>query len=105
MAHFDLRTGEELIGKAAASNIRKFLFMPQPNPGNLIVTNQRVIFTPTQGRMSSAFEYELGALQSFSVGTGSAIKLKTADNQEIKISGMFNKKLIAALEQAGLTRN
>ncbi len=67
MAKLDLREGEELIEQAAASHVKKVLIMPQANPGNLFVTNQRVVFRPTQGRPSSQFEYELSDLRSFSV--------------------------------------
>ena len=63
MAKLDLREGEELIEQAAASHVKKVLIMPQANPGNLFVTNQRVVFRPTQGRPSSQFEYELSDLR------------------------------------------
>ena len=56
MANLDLREGEELIEQAAASHVKKVLIMPQANPGNLFVSNQRVVFRPTQGRPSSQFE-------------------------------------------------
>lgn len=104
MAKLDLREGEELIEQAAASHVKKVLIMPQANPGNLFVTNQRVVFQPTQGRSSSAFEYELGDLASFSVGMANTIVLHTKSGQDHSVTGMFNKKLISALEQAGLAR-
>ena len=104
MAKLDLREGEELIEQAAASHVKKVLIMPQANPGNLFVTNQRVVFRPTQGRPSSQFEYELSDLRSFSVGMASTITLHTKSGEEHKITGMFNKKLISALEKAGLAQ-
>ena len=100
MAKLDLREGEELIEQAAASHVKKVLIMPQANPG----TNQRVVFRPTQGRPSSQFEYELSDLRSFSVGMASTITLHTKSGEEHKITGMFNKKLISALEKAGLAQ-
>ena len=104
MAKLDLREGEELIEQAAAPHVKKVLIMPQANPGNLFVTNQRVVFRPTQGRPSSQFEYELSDLRSFSVGMASTITLHTKSGEEHKITGMFNKKLISALEKAGLAQ-
>ena len=95
---------EELIEQAAASHVKKVLIMPQANLGNLFVTNQRVVFRPTQGRPSSQFEYELSDLRSFSVGMASTITLHTKSVEEHKITGMFNKKLISALEKAGLAQ-
>ena len=105
MAKLDLREGEELIEQAAASHVKKVLIMPQANPGNLFVTNQRVVFRPTQGRPSSQFEYELSDLRSFSVGMASTITLHTKSGEEHKITGMFNKKLISAREKAGLAQD
>ena len=96
MAKLDLCEGEELIEQAAASHVKKVLIMPQANPGNLFVTNQRVVFRPTQGRPSSQFEYELSM--------ASTITLHTKSGEEHKITGMFNKKLISALEKAGLAQ-
>jgi hypothetical protein len=58
----------------------------------------------TQGRPSSQFEYELSDLRSFSVGMASTITLHTKSGEEHKITGMFNKKLISALEKAGLAQ-
>lgn len=104
MAKLKLRDQERLIEQAAASHVRKGLIMMQPNPGNLFVTDQRVVFSPTQGRPSSQFEYELGDIRSFSVGMASTITLHTNAGQDHKITGMFNKKLISALEEAGVTK-
>lgn len=104
MAKLNLRDTEQLVEQAAASHVKKVLIMMQPNPGNLFVTNQRVVFSPTQGRASSAFEYELGDIRSFSVGMASTIVLHTNTGEDHKITGMFNKKLISALEQVGITR-
>ena len=104
MAKLDLREGEELIEQAAASHVKKVLIMPQANPGNLFVTNQRVVFQPTQGRPSSQFEYELGDLGSFSVGMARTITLRTKSGEEHKITGMFNKNLISELDKAGLAQ-
>lgn len=104
MSQLTLRADEKIIEKAAASHVKKVLFIPQANPGDLFITNQRVVFSPTQGRLSSQFEYELSSLDSFSVGMANTITLRTVSNGEHKITGMFNKKLIQALEQAGVTR-
>ena len=83
MAKLDLREGEELIEQAAASHVKRACcpIMPQANPGNLFVTNQRVVFRPTQGRPSSQFEYELSDLRSFSVGMASTITLHTKSSK------------------------
>ena len=104
MAELNLRPDEQLIEKAAASHVKKVFIAVQANPGNLFVTNQRVVFSPTQGRRSSEFEYELKDIRSFSVGMASTITLHTAAGEDHKITGMFNKKLISALEQAGVAR-
>ncbi len=99
-----LREGEQVIAKAAASHVKSFLCFPQANPGNLTVTNQRVIFEPTQGRLSSAFEYDLKDISSFSVALANTIKLVTTGNVQHKVTGMFNKKLIQALLEAGVSQ-
>lgn len=105
MKHITLRTGEEMIEQADASHIKKLLFLPQANPGKLSVTNQRICFTPTQGRLSSKFEYELNQVASFSVGMANTITLRTTAGDEHKITGMFNKRLIQALEKVHVARN
>ncbi len=98
MAKLDLQENEKLLGEQQTSHIKKFLLMPQANPGKLYVTNQRVVFKATQGRASSEFEYDLKDIESFSVGMANAITIHLKNGATNKITGMFNKKLIAALE-------
>lgn len=105
MANLNLNLGENLFGEQQASHIKKFLFLPQANPGKLYVTNQRVIFKSTQGRLSSEFEHQLSEIESFSVGTASTITLRLKNGGTNKITGMFNKKLISYMEEAGIKRN
>ncbi len=100
MAKLDLQENEKLLGEQQASHIKKFLFLPQANPGKLYVTDKRVVFKATQGRMSSEFEHDIKDIESFSVGMASAITLNLKNGETNKITGMFNKKLIAALEEA-----
>ena len=47
MANIELKNNEKLLGEQQASNIKKFIIIPQANPGKLYVTNQRVIFKST----------------------------------------------------------
>lgn len=105
MAKLNLMENETLLGKNQASHVTKFLFLPQANPGNLCVTNTRVIFEPTQGSSSSAFEYTISEIQSFSVGMANAITITTNSGTTHKITGMFNKKLIGYLEAAGIKKS
>lgn len=105
MAKLDLKENEKLLGEQQASHVKKFLFLPQANPGKLYVTDKRVVFKATQGRMSSEFEYKLDEIDSFSVGAASTIKLLLKNGETNKITGMFNKKLISSLEEAGVKRN
>ncbi len=105
MAKPNLNLGEKLLGEQQASHIKKFMFLPQANPGKLYVTNQRVIFKSTQGRLSAEFEHQLKEIASFSIGTASTITLHLENGETNKITGMFNKKLIAYLEEAGIKRN
>lgn len=100
MAKLDLKENEKLLGEQQASHIKKFLIFPQANPGNLYVTDKRVVFKATQGRVSSEFEHNLEDIESFSVGMASAITIRLKNGETNKITGMFNKKLIAALEEA-----
>lgn len=100
----NLNENETLLGKESASHIMKFLFLPQPNPGKLYVTNQRVFFEPTQGRLTSKFEYDLSEVESFSVGAMNSIILNLKNGKSNKITGMFNKKLVSYLEQAGVKK-
>ena len=65
MAKFNLNDSEKLIGEQQASNVKKFMFLPQANPGKLYVTNQRVAFKSTQGRLSKEFENKLDENDSF----------------------------------------
>lgn len=104
MAKFDLRENEKMIAQAAASHIVKFMLLPQANPGTLYVTDLRVCFIASQGRASSEFEHELGEIESFSTGMANTINLRIKGGKEHKITGMFNKKLIEALESAGVNR-
>lgn len=104
MAKIELKNNEQLLGEQQASNVKKFMFLPQANPGKLYVTNQRVIFKATQGRLSSEFEHNLDEIDSFSVGIASAITLLLKNGESYKITGMFNKKLISSLQEAGITK-
>ncbi len=105
MAKIDLQENEKLLGEQQASHIKKFLFMPQANPGKLFITDKRVVFKATQGRASSEFEHNLEDIESFSVGFGSAITIKLKNGETNKITGMFNKKLITALEEAKVKKD
>lgn len=102
MAKLPLQNGEQILGEAEASHIKKMLGLPQPNPGRLFVTSQRVVFDPSRGQLSSAFAYPLSDIESFSVGSLSTITLRCGNGKSHKITGMFNKKLIAALTEAGV---
>lgn len=105
MAKIELKNNEKLLGEELASNIKKFIFLPQANPGKLYITDQRIIFKSTQGRLSSEFEHNLDEIDSFSVGMASAINLLLKDGKAYKLTGMFNKKLISYMEEAGIKRN
>jgi len=105
MAKLDLQENEILLGEEQASHIKKFLLFPQANPGKLYVTDKRVVFKATQGRMSSEFEYKLDEIESFSVGMANAITLKLKSGETNKITGMFNKKLVTALEAAKVKKD
>jgi len=104
MAKLNLGENEKMIAQAAASHIVKFMMLPQANPGTLYVTNLRVSFDPSQGRDSSAFEHALEEIASFSTGMANTINLRLKNGEEHKITGMFNKKLIEALQSAGVSR-
>lgn len=86
MIHFALNAGETLIAEQQASHTTKILFMPQANPGKLHITNQRVVFTPTQGRVTSAFEFNLNDIESFSVGMASAITIFAKNGEKHQIT-------------------
>ena len=104
MASIELKNNEKLLGEQQASNIKKFIIIPQANPGKLYVTNQRVIFKSTQGKLSSEFEHNLDEIESFTVGIASTINLLLKNGQSYKITGMFNKKLISYMEEAGIKK-
>ena len=104
MAKLDLKENEKLLGEEQASHVKKFLFLPQANPGRLYVTDKRIVFKATQGRMSSEFEHNLEDIESFSVGAASTIKISLKNGGAHKITGMFNKKLIKYMEEAGLKK-
>lgn len=99
MSKLELRPEEKLLAKEYASHITKMLFFPQPNPGKLTVTNQRVIFGET--RLRAEFEYELSDVNSFSL-SGASLTLNIKDGNKHSITGMYNKKLAAALTEAGV---
>lgn len=99
---WELRENETLLGEASASYITKRLgFIPHGNPGKLHITDQRVVFT---AGFSLFFDYPLSEILSFSTGMGNTITLTTTDGKASKITGMFNKKLIQALEKAGVKK-
>lgn len=104
MAKLDLLKEEKLFGEQQASHIKKFMFLPQANPGKLYVTNQRLVFKATQGRVSSEFEEKLEDIDSFKVGAASTINILLKNGTKYKITGMFNKKLISYMEEAGLKK-
>lgn len=105
MAKLDLKENEKLIGEQQASHVKKFMFLPQANPGKLYITDKRVVFKATQGRISSEFEYTLDEIESFSVGIANTINLLLKNGEKNKITGMFNKKLISYMEEVGIKRN
>ena len=76
MAKIQLSGDEKLLGEAQASHVKTVMFFPQANPGKMYVTDRRVVFEPTQGKASSAFESTLEEIGSFSVGAASTITLK-----------------------------
>lgn len=104
MAKFNLMENETLLGKETSSHVTKFFFLPQANPGDLCITNMRVVFQPTQGQASSAFAYKITDIESFSIGMANAITLTTNNGATHKITGMSNKKLIGYLQQAGVKK-
>lgn len=95
---------EKIIRKEQASHIASggIIPIPVPNPGILYVTNKRVVFVPTQGRLYSEFECNLNELSHFSVGKLNTINLVDRDGNKYKITGMFNKSLIEGLLEAGV---
>lgn len=102
MAKWNLHENEQMLEEASASYVTKRMgILPKPNPGKLHITNQRVIFTDA---LTLFFEYPLAQISSFSVGMANTITLMTTDGKTHKITGMFNKKLSRALEQAGLNK-
>lgn len=104
MLLIDLLPEEKIIAEAQASHIKSTLLLPQPHPGVLYITNQRVAFAPTQGRLHSEFQYWLDEISSFSIGMLNTINLETKEGNTHKITGMFNKKLIAGLEKVGIKK-
>ena len=55
--------------------------------------------------MSSAFESSLEEIEGFTVGAASTITLQFSGGERRKITGLFNKKLIQALTEAGIRRD
>lgn len=104
MAKLKLKENENIIAEAQSSNVKKLLFIPQANPGKMYITNMRIVFEPTQGRASSAFEHNLDEIDSFSVGMANTINMKLKDGKSYKITGMFNKKLISAMEEVKIKK-
>ena len=98
----ELRSQEKLLATETASHVMNMLFIPQPNPGKLTVTTQRIKFHGS--RVKAEFEYDLNEIDSFSVGMASAITINCKDGRKHKITGMYNKKLIAAIEELGIRK-
>ena len=101
---FELKDDEKLIIKKQVSYVKTVFALPQPNPGNLSVTNKRILFKPTQGRPSSAFICNLDEVESFSVGLMNTITILTKKDEKYKLTGLFNKDVIKALEEVGVKR-
>lgn len=101
MAKWTLAENETMLGEASASYVTKRMgILPNPHPGKLHITNQRVIH---DDMLTVYFELPLSAIDSFSAGM-SKITLTATDGKTYTMTGMFNKKLIAALEEAGLKK-
>lgn len=64
-----------------------------------------MVFKATQGRVSSEFEHNLEDIESFSVGAAKSITIKLKNGETHKITGLFNKKLISALEEAKIKKD
>lgn len=101
---FDLQTGENLIIKKQVSYVKISFGLPQPNPGNLSITNRRILFKPTQGRLSSAFICNLEDISSYSVGLLNTINILTKTGEKYKLTGLFNKELINALAKLNIKK-
>ena len=100
-----LSSGEKLLAEAQASHIKKLLVFPQPNPGKMYVTDKRVVFESSHIDQSASFTHDLAEITSFSAGAASTITLHLKGGEAHKITGMFNKKLIAALTEAGVQKD
>lgn len=101
---FKLKEDEKLIIKKQVSYVKNILVFPQPNPGNLSITDKRIIFEPTQGRPGTAFAYELTDIDFFSVGMMNTITIVAKDGEKYKLTGLFNKALIKGLEDVNIKR-
>ena len=100
---WELRENENLLESADASYIKMTLgIIPKPNPGNLHVTDQRVLCTDPFS-VYIHFEFPLDQITSFSAGVG-GLTLVTTDGKKYRVTGMFTKKLADALEQAGVRK-
>jgi hypothetical protein len=104
MLQIKLEEDETIISEAQAAHVIPTLMIPKPHPGIVYITNKRVVFSPTQGRLHSEFEYPLKDIESFSVGMLNTLTLTTKEGKTHKITGMFNKKLIEGLTQVGINK-
>ncbi|WP_300362281.1 GRAM domain-containing protein [Fusobacterium sp.] len=102
--NFKLKEDEKLIVKKQVSYVKNILVFPQPNPGNLSITDKRIVFEPTQGRSGSAFMYELNEIDFFTVGMMNTITIVTKNGEKYKLTGLFNKALIKGLEDVNIKR-
>lgn len=101
MAKWKLAENEKMLGEANASYVTKRLgILPNPHPGKLHVTNQRVVH---DDMLTVFFDLPLSQISSFSTAAGKII-LAGTDGKTYTITGMFNKKLAEALEQAGVKK-
>ena len=61
--------------------------------------------SPRGGGTSSAFKRSLAEIEGVTVGAADTITLHFIGGERRKITGMFNKKLIQALTEAGIRRD
>ena len=100
---WELQAGERVIGQEQAAYHEKRLIGTRPISGRLYVTDQRVAFVVGIAH-SMEMNYPLQEVLSFAVkkGLGGPIAVETADGEQHKITGLFNKKLAGYLREAGV---
>lgn len=92
------------LARRKPPTLRNFYFCSRQIQASYTLPTNDLSLSPHKASHHQNSDYSLEDVDSFSVGAMSTINLSLKDGETLKITGMFNKKLISALQEAGVKK-